>query len=317
MDVVRSDAVFASWDGASTLSIAVAQHFDADDSLAQMLFHEICHALVAGEARARRDWGLGDDDENDLVFEHATHRLQAALSGAHGLREFMAVTTEWRPYWDELPRNPLAPGTDPAIELARRAHERAQRSPWREVLSEALSATARIADAVRPWVNERSLWSRTRARHRNGLLLSSEEQICGDCTWAYTSRGKLHCRRSKSGERTSLAVSADERACEAWEPVLSESDCGRCGACCREGFDLVPVGVREPFRRQHPELVASSEVGAHVPRPGGRCVALAGMGTETEPFRCSHYAERPRACAAFPVAGDSCLLARRRVGLTR
>src|SRR5690606_17075777 len=114
--VERADDVYASWDGVDTLTLAKPEHFDADDSLGQMIFHEICHALVAGERRSQVDWGLDNDDEGDLVFEHATHRLQAALSTPHGLREFMAVTTNWRPYWDALPRDPLANGDDPAIE---------------------------------------------------------------------------------------------------------------------------------------------------------------------------------------------------------
>ena len=37
MTVVRSDAVFASWDGRSTLTISTPEGFDPDDSLAQMI----------------------------------------------------------------------------------------------------------------------------------------------------------------------------------------------------------------------------------------------------------------------------------------
>jgi hypothetical protein len=33
-------------------------------------------------------------------------------------------------------------------------------------------------------------------------------------------------------------------------------------------------------------------------------------------YRCRIYAERPRACAEFEIAGDACLTARRRVGLS-
>ena len=55
---------------------------DPDDSLAQLIFHELCHALVAGEhAFEREDWALCNLDGRDLIFEHACHRVQAALSG--------------------------------------------------------------------------------------------------------------------------------------------------------------------------------------------------------------------------------------------
>jgi Fe-S-cluster containining protein len=78
----------------------------------------------------------------------------------------------------------------------------------------------------------------------------------------------------------------------------------------------VPVRTREPFAKRHPELLAHDRHGLHVPRPDGRCVALDGDGPD-RPYRCRVYAERPRACADFEIAGDACLEARRRVGLSR
>lgn len=317
MRVERSDEVYASWDGRAVLTIARETHFDPDDCLAQMILHEICHALVAGDNRARVDWGLDNDDPKHLVFEHATHRLQAALSQPYGLREFMAVTTDWRPYWDALPERPLEDGADPAIPLAQRAYRRSRQAPFVSALDEALEATAKLAEAVRPFAEEASLWRRTRGRHVTGLLLGSEEHRCGDCAWLYTLRGnKSYCRRSKSAERSAVEISAREPACECWEPRLTADDCGSCGACCRGGFDLVQVRPREAFNKKHPELVSQSSLGLHVARPGGSCPALRGDGS-TVPFRCAHYDDRPRACAEFPVAGDACLLARRRVGASR
>ena len=98
MSVRRSGEVYASWDGERVLTLASNADFDADDSLAQLIFHEICHALVAGPSeRQRPDWGLDNTSERDLVYEHACHRLQATLAGRYGLRDFFAVTTEWRP----------------------------------------------------------------------------------------------------------------------------------------------------------------------------------------------------------------------------
>ncbi len=318
MRVVRSAEVFASWDGAGTLTIATSEHFDADDNLGQMIFHEICHALVAGDARHQPDWGLDNDEAGDIVFEHATHRLQAALAGPYGLRDFMAVTTDWRPYWDALPQDPLTSGDDPAISLAQRAHYRSRAAPWAAVLEDALSATAAIADVVRPHCSSASLWAVTHARHRTGFLLNEDSsRHCGQCAWAYEARGKtLRCRRSKNSDREAVVIDSEESACECWEPRLTAEACGPCGACCREGFDLVQVRPREAFNKLHPELVSTSTLGLHVQRPDGRCKALRGDG-ESAPYRCAHYADRPRACADFPVAGDACLLARRRVGLSR
>jgi hypothetical protein len=318
MLVVRSDDVYASWDGAGTLSIAREVHFDADDCLAQMLLHEICHALVAGERRHEPDWGLGHDDVADLVFEHATHRLQAALAQRHGLREFMAVTTEWRPYWDALPETPLADGEDPAIAIAQRAHRRAAQPPFNTVLEEALRATAQIADVARAWAAADSLWTRTQALHASGFPLADAEVRCGDCAWAYSERdSRWRCRRSKAAERLAVRVEAAQQGCDRFEVRFAEAECGACGACCRQGFDLVQVRAREPFRKRHPEHLASSSVGLHLPRPGGRCPLLQGDGLEATSYRCADYEHRPRACEDFPVAGDACLLARRRVGLSR
>jgi hypothetical protein len=48
MRVERSDEVYASWDGRGTLTLSSAAHFDPDDSLAQLILHEICHALCQG-----------------------------------------------------------------------------------------------------------------------------------------------------------------------------------------------------------------------------------------------------------------------------
>ncbi|MBT6435962.1 MAG: YkgJ family cysteine cluster protein, partial [Deltaproteobacteria bacterium] len=41
MKLTRSSEVFAAWDGKETLTIGSPEDLDADDSLAQMIFHEI------------------------------------------------------------------------------------------------------------------------------------------------------------------------------------------------------------------------------------------------------------------------------------
>lgn len=159
-DIARSGDVYASYDGAGTITLGGHETLDPDDCLAQMILHELCHCLVQGpESISWTDWGLENIDDRDLVREHATHRLQAQLTTEHGLRRMLAVTTDWRPYYDALPDDPLADGDDPAIPIARAAHTRAMRGEWGEVIQEALLATAVIAEAVRDHCGEDSLWS--------------------------------------------------------------------------------------------------------------------------------------------------------------
>ncbi|MEZ4268075.1 MAG: hypothetical protein R3F39_17050 [Myxococcota bacterium] len=130
IDVVRAPDAYASWDGRGTLTIATPAEMDPDDCLAQMIFHELCHALVEGpESLTRVDWGLENVDNRDAIREHATDRLQAALADRHGLRQFMAVTTDWRAYYDALPEDPLAPDNDPATPLAQAAYKAATTAP--------------------------------------------------------------------------------------------------------------------------------------------------------------------------------------------
>ena len=323
LKIKRSSDAFAAYDGKGTLMIANESDFDADDSLAQMIFHEICHWLVAGKrGKDLPDWGLSNEDDRDLVYEYAAHRVQAALSAPFGLREFMAVTTDWRPYWDALPEDPLRDGDDPAIAIAQEAYHLARLRPFKQVLNRSLSATEAIANAVRNASQPTSLWSLTRARHRLGSLVSNSEELrCGTCAWSFrdpgSSSGKtnLVCRQHKSDE-SAPSVDADEQACDRWEPKFDALQCGACGACCREGFDSVDVSAEDTFKNLYPELVQLHNGQHIVPRIYGRCVALDGDG-DSSPYRCRHYDDRPENCADFEVAGDNCLLARRRVGLSR
>ncbi len=330
LKIVRSADVFAAYDGKGTLTISRPEDFDADDCLAQMIFHEICHWLVAGrQANHLEDWGLSNIDDRDLVVEYAAHRLQATLSAPYGLRDFMAVTTDWRPYWDGLPDDPLRDGddpasNDPATTLAKDGAHLARFEPFVSVLQRSLAATAAIADVVREIANPSSLWRETRARHRLGALLSAEDDLrCGTCAWAFSvgdsdSEQTAVCRQHKQPNQKFPAVQPDECACECWERVFTIDDCGTCGACCHRGFDLLTVAEGDPFLGLHPELVQLRDDGQHcVPRPGGICVALEGNGELSAPYRCRDYENRPRNCAEFEVAGDACLVARRRVGLSR
>jgi elongation factor P hydroxylase len=163
--VERSHAVYASFDGKRTLDIAHAEHFDPDDCLGQMLFHELCHALVAGPpGRTQKDWGLENVDKRDDVFEAATNRLQAALTRPHGLRWVFGTTTEFRDYYDALPEDPLADaaGDERALAIARRAFAEANTPPWHDALQHALRRTARLAEIACEVAPPESLWRKYR-----------------------------------------------------------------------------------------------------------------------------------------------------------
>lgn len=158
MRVRRSPEVNASWSGDGVLTIGTPETLDRDDSLAQMILHEACHALVEGpESLGKLDWGLQNNPDKK-AHEHACLRLQAALADQVGMRAFFASTTMFRPYYDALPADPLADSDDPAIPMAQAAWRRAHDGLWGEVLTEALQRTAQIARALDGVARESSLW---------------------------------------------------------------------------------------------------------------------------------------------------------------
>lgn len=130
-----------------------------------------------------------------------------------------------------------------------------------------------------------------------------EGRSCGDCVWRSAAEGT--CLRHQGAAVAPLAP-----ACPAFTADL---DCQACGACCREGFDCVELSPDEPFARDHAALLITAWGQLQLPRPGGRCRCLDG---QAGAWSCRLYAERPESCRAFPVGEESCLVARRRVGLT-
>ena len=266
-----------------------------------MILHELCHArLVEGEtAWQRPDWGLDNTSLKDEVRETACLRLQAALATPRGLRTVLAPTTDHRPIYDELPRDPLTPRRDPSVVAARLGLARARREPFAPHLEAALDATAAIARVVP--AREGSLWSTAEAvsgRHPAGFFLGVAGS-CADCAW----RAGKTCRQS--GSRV------DERwpGCERHEPAL---DCQDCGACCREAYHSVTIGPRDPVIKKHPSLVVARESYREIRREGDRCAAL----QVGERYACTIYEDRPKPCRGFTVSSANCLEARRRVGLS-
>lgn len=158
--IVRDPEVFASWDGKGTLKIGSQESLDPDDCLAQMIFHEICHALIEGpDSIVKEDWGLNPDMQVGAVNEHACLRLQAALADQFGLRQFFAATTDFRSYFDELGNEPLIGEADPAAELALKAWTRANEGPWASPIKVALEQTRAILDVVKSIAPSDSLWA--------------------------------------------------------------------------------------------------------------------------------------------------------------
>ncbi|MBK9036461.1 MAG: hypothetical protein IPL61_35315 [Myxococcales bacterium] len=158
--VVRADGAYADYDGRGTLAIGTAQILDPDDCVAQIVFHEVCHWLVEGrDSMHQLNWGLANDSLADLRRENASLRVQAALATPHGLRRFLANTTDHRAYYDALPDDPLAQDDDDTVGLARTALARAAAPPWGAPLAQALAATAAIVAAVWPTAIQPSLYA--------------------------------------------------------------------------------------------------------------------------------------------------------------
>jgi hypothetical protein len=311
--IERSGDVYASTDGRSTLHIGEAADLDADDSLAQMIFHELCHSLVEGEDAFRRpDWGLDNTDGRDRAREHACLRVQAHLAGRHGLRGFLAPTTEYRAFWDQLGPDPLAPRRHPEVSAAISGLRRADKQPWAPHLGAALIASAEIVHSAARFAGPDTLYataSGAPAPHPTGLPPSplSSSATCGDCAW----RDAAGLCRQSLDPLAPIAVAPDWPACARWEAAL---DCQECGACCRAAYDSVTVDADDPVVMLRPDLVVDRGTYLEVRRAGDRCAVLAGG--DDEPFTCVIYADRPRPCREFERGSENCLIARRRVGLS-
>ena len=79
--ISRTGEAYASTDGRRTIAVGTPELLDGDDCLAQMILHELCHALVEGEgAWAKADWGLDNQTVRDEPREEACLRTQAALT---------------------------------------------------------------------------------------------------------------------------------------------------------------------------------------------------------------------------------------------
>jgi hypothetical protein len=322
--VERTPDAYASTSGDGTLMLATGPHLDPDDSLAQMILHELCHSLIEGQAAfERRDWGLDNETERDVPREQACLRLQASLAGAHGLRRFLAPTTDFRAFYDALPEDPFVPRWDPTTALAISGRQRADRKPWAPHLGRALAATRTVVEATgasgAPPGKIADLFELAEPappRHPSGLPgspLAGPGRTCGSCAWRHGRTGR--CRQAGNAR-----VPDEAPGCERFEARL---DCQECGACCRAAYDLVQVAPRDPVRKKHADLVVVRGPFLEMKRDGDRCAALGGGAVEPDgnggrfvPFACRIYDDRPKTCRDFELGGEHCLTARRRVGLS-
>src|SRR5204863_1241565 len=63
--LTRTADAYATSDGQGGIAIGARETLDTDDALAQLVFHELCHAITEGDASLRQpDWGL------DNIAEH-------------------------------------------------------------------------------------------------------------------------------------------------------------------------------------------------------------------------------------------------------
>jgi len=319
--VVRTSDAYAATDGRGTLSIASDDSLDADDSLAQMIFHELCHSLVEGEQSfSRADWGMDNTGPDHDWREHACLRVQWVLTGRHGLRTLFAPTTEFRAFWDRLSGDVLADRTERSVVAAIAALQRSDQPPWGPTLGEALAATARIAREASRWTPDPDvLWSgiaEPPPPHPSGLppgAAAATCATCATCAWRHEQRGP-RCRQAE------MKIDDAWPACERYEAAL---DCQTCGACCRAAYHSVEVQRRDPVVKKQPGFIVDRGTYLEIRRNGDRCAALAGGEPEPEPdgdrvtrFHCAIYDDRPKTCRDFTLGSAHCLTARRRVGLS-
>lgn len=308
--VTRTQDAFAHSDGQGTLQIATSEHLDADDSLAQMIFHELCHSLVEGpEGFDQVDWGLDNTSTVDDEREHATLRVQALLAGRHGLRAVLAPTTDFRGFYDALGPDPLVPRHELSTQLALPAIRRAQTNPWWPHLGKALEATAAIVRVAAAWPAPSKspglyrLLEEPVRTHATGLMGRSTETPgrCGDCAWR---QDDGHCHQAEQ------EISNDNPACERFEPPF---ECQDCGACCRAAYHSVTIAEGDPIAKLHPELLVHHATYSELRRDSDQCAALESKGGR---FYCTIYDDRPTCCREFENAGHNCITARRRLGLS-
>lgn len=158
LTVRRDPSIFSRTDGRGMLWLGPRSDLDPDDSVQQMVFHELCHWITNGvDSAQQEDWGFPLSDTDD-PREFACLRLQAWLADLYGLRTIFGPTGQYRAYYDRIPPDPLEPlddGADEAliVRLAAAAIARSRAAPFQPHLDAALQATAALRDTVTPFLD--------------------------------------------------------------------------------------------------------------------------------------------------------------------
>jgi len=297
--------------------------------VSQAIFDRLCRSLIEGhDSFVKSDSEPGADATALHWRDQARLRLQWVLCSQWNLHGWFVPAENARAFWLSLDETLLDDKSDLAVRAASVALVRAGRAPWAPIFTETLAATR---DLVRADVSKR-------AEHPTGAFAvrADESKRCEQCAWAYTRGFLLACRQVDAATvgAQHKNIEAEWPACERFEPAL---DCQPCGACCREAFQTVQVGAREPIRRTHPAMVVDHgtrqelrrtpttglDIVVDKPAPT-RCASLGGgdlvqLGTRTtvSDYGCQIYEARPQACRSFTAGSESCLVARRRVGMSR
>jgi hypothetical protein len=159
LHIRRSPLVFSATDGTGRLQLSTRDDLDADDCLAQMLLHEICHWCTNGERTFHeRDWGFDLDGPTD-PREHAALRLQAWLADQVGLRTMFGPTGIYRQYYERIPPDPTARIDNSewerhVVAVAAEAIARIQTKPWNPHVLNAMRATAQIRELISPFTED-------------------------------------------------------------------------------------------------------------------------------------------------------------------
>ena len=297
---MRTREAYATSDGRGTIAIGADDTLDADDAFAQLVFHELCHAISEGESAVTKpDWGL------DNVAGHAV-REHACLRFARIWRSASDCARRWRP----PPSTARITTRSPPIRWRPTAIRR-RRSRSRRARGSTLAVARTDRGGARTHGGARGGPSSA------GISLGPADESCGGCAWRYVGgRGKAvaRCRQAAPTVGDGARTEPGHRACDRWEPPV---DCQLCGACCREAYHSVTVSVRDPVVWKQPDLIVRHGHRFEIRREGERCAALkVGEPGATPRFACSIYADRPQACRDFEAGGRHCLDARRRVGLS-
>ena len=196
--VIRTTDAYASSDGAGRIFVGIDEVLDADDAPAQLIFHELCHALTQGPASwTQPDWGLSNTDARDVLAEHACLCVHVLLATPFGLRAAMAPTTEYRAYHDALDASAIAASAEGAAVRARAALALPGNAQLRDALVRGLAATRAALDetGVSP--------DKDGGPHPIGFAWGRQDRSCGTCAWFYRGgRGPAvgRCRQSARGE---------------------------------------------------------------------------------------------------------------------